>query len=454
MTVRELTLTQAAQSFGGTLLYPDCRFNAVSIDTRTLSRGDLFIALRGARFDGHDFLPQAALNACGIVLQQPDKSIALPQWVVPDTLAALGQLASLSREQFSGPVIAITGSSGKTTVKEMVAAILSDCGPTLATRGNLNNHIGVPLTLLRLAAQHRYAVIEMGASAPGEIKYACDIARPTVALINNVMPAHVEGFGSLAGVARAKGEIYRGLGAEGTAVLNLDEPWLSEWRATLPCVNTLTFSVTDQQADLRVGDISFDNDGCAAFTLLTAFGDVPVKLGVSGRHNLANALAASACALAAGASLANISAGLEKVTPVQGRMEFRSGSNGARVIDDSYNANPGSVCAAIDTLAGFAGERVLVLGDMAELGEGAAQMHRDVGSYAQQKGIDRLLAVGPCGLHTVSGFGVGGTHFSDKAALIKALLLDLGADATVLVKGSRSAAMEEVVQALTTEENH
>ena len=454
MTVRDLTLSQAAQSFGGTLVYPDCRFNAVSIDSRTLSRGDLFIALRGARFDGHDFLPQAALSACGIVVQQPDKDIVLPQWVVPDTLAALGQLASLSREQFSGPVIAITGSSGKTTVKEMVAAILSACGPTLATRGNLNNHIGVPLTLLRLATQHRYAVIEMGASAPGEIEYACGIARPTVALVNNVMPAHVEGFGSLAGVARAKGEIYRSLGAEGTAVLNLDEPWVGEWRATLPCVNTLTFSVADQQANLRVGDVSFDNHGCAAFTLLTASGSVPVKLQVSGRHNLANALAASACALAAGASLANISAGLESVMPVHGRMEFKSGSSGAGVIDDSYNANPGSVCAAIDTLAGFTGERVLVLDDMAELGEGAAQMHRDVGAHARQKGIDKLLAVGPWGLHTVSGFGVGGTHFNDKAALIKVLLVDLGAETTALVKGSRSAGMEEVVQAITAEENH
>ncbi len=454
MTIRDLTLSQAAQSFGGTLLYPDCRFNAVSTDTRTLRRGDLFIALRGARFDGHDFLTQAAQSACGIVVQQPDKSIALPQWVVPDTLVALGQLASLGREQFSGPVIAITGSSGKTSVKEMVAAILNDCGPTLATRGNLNNHIGVPLTLLRLEAQHRYAVIEMGASAAGEIAYACGIARPTVALVNNVMPAHVEGFGSLAGVARAKGEIYRGLSAEGTAVLNLDEPWVSEWQATLPCVNTLTFSVASDEADLRVAEVTFDSKGCAAFTLLTASGSVPVKLRISGRHNLANALAASACALAAGASLENISAGLQQVMPVHGRMEFKSGSSGARIIDDSYNANPGSVCAAIDTLAEFAGERLLVLGDMAELGAGAAQMHRDVGAYAREKGIDRLLAVGPWSLHTVAGFGANGTHFSDKAALIKTLVAALGTDATVLIKGSRSAGMEEVVQAITAEENH
>lgn len=454
MTVRDLTLSQAAQSFGGTLLYPDCRFNAVSIDTRTLRRGDLFIAVRGARFDGHDFLPQAAQSACGIVVQQPDKGIPLPQWVVPDTLVALGQLASLGREQFSGPVIAITGSSGKTSVKEMVAAILNDCGPTLATRGNLNNHIGVPLTLLGLAVQHRYAVIEMGASAPGEIAYACGIARPTVALVNNVMPAHVEGFGSLAGVARAKGEIYRGLGATGTAVLNLDEPWVSEWRATLPCVNTLTFSVADQQADMRVAEVVFDGTGCAAFTLLTTSGSVPVKLRVSGRHNLANAVAASACALAAGASLANISAGLANVMPVQGRMEFKRGSNGVRIIDDSYNANPGSVRAAIDSLAGFAGERLLVLGDMAELGAETAQMHRDVGAYAREKGIDRLLAVGPWGLHTVAGFGADGAHFNDKAALIKALVVALGEGATVLIKGSRSAGMEEVVQAITAEENH
>lgn len=297
-------------------------------------------------------------------------------------------------------------------------------------------------------------MIEMGASAAGEIQYACGIARPTVALVNNVMPAHVEGFGSLAGVARAKGEIYRSLSAEGTAVLNLDESWVGEWRSTLPCVNTLTFSVTDQAADVTAVAVTFDGAGCACFTLTTPTGSVPVKLQVSGRHNLSNALAASACAIACGASLAEISAGLSMVTPVHGRMEFKTGVNSARVIDDSYNANPGSVRAAIDVLAGLDGEHVLVLGDMAELGDGASQMHFEVGAYAREKGVQKLLAVGPGGRHTVSGFGVGGTHFGDKATLIEALLAQMKSATTVLVKGSRSAAMEEVVQKISAEENH
>ena len=230
MTVRELTLSQAAVAYGGTLLYPDCRFSRVSTDSRTLAAGELFVALRGDNYDAHLFLKEVADKACGLVVQYPDKQLNKPQWVVPDTVLALGQLAKLAREQFDGPLIALTGSSGKTTVKEMLTPILGCVAPVLATRGNLNNHIGVPKTLLALEKEHRYAVLEMGASGPGEIAYLVSLARPTVALVNNVMPAHVEGFGSLAGVAAAKGEIYGGLGPKGTAVINLDEPWARDWR--------------------------------------------------------------------------------------------------------------------------------------------------------------------------------------------------------------------------------
>ncbi|MGK2915234.1 MAG: UDP-N-acetylmuramoyl-tripeptide--D-alanyl-D-alanine ligase, partial [Porticoccaceae bacterium] len=440
---------------GGTLLYPDCHFRSVSTDTRSLQAGDLFVALRGERFDAHRFLASAARQACGLVVERPDKNLVIPQWVVPDTTLALGQLAALARDQFTGTLVAITGSSGKTGVKNMVAAILRHSGPVLATRGNLNNHIGVPLTLFELAAEHRFAVIEMGASGPGEIAYLCRIARPSVAMINNVLPAHVEGFGSIAGVAAAKGEIYRGLSAAGVAVLNLDEPWGAEWRQNLPCVNTLTFSAAGRTADFTARDVVLDSEGRASFTLSTPQGEISVQLRVAGRHNLGNALAAAACAAAAGAGLGHIAAGLAAVTPAAGRMEFKHGRGGSRIIDDSYNANPGSVKAAIDSLAGFAGRRLLVLGDMAELGILAKSLHREIGRHAAEQKIDQLWAVGPLSACAVDTFGVQGRHFADKRSLTTALVSLLaekdGAEAvTVLVKGSRSAGMEDIVNAITT----
>lgn len=451
MTVRTLTLSAAAAAFGGTLMYPDCRFQRVSTDTRLLRPGDLFVALRGARFDAHDFLAEAvAQQACGLVVDRAAKHLQLPQWIVPDTAAALGQLASLARDQFAGPVIAVTGSSGKTTVKEMTAAILRGIGPVLATRGNLNNHIGLPLTLLGCEPEHRFAVLEMGASAAGEIAWLCQIARPTVALITNVLPAHVAGFGSLAGVAAAKGEIYAALGAKGTAVLNLDidSRWLSGWRDTLPCLKVITFSLDRPEADVGAAAIALDAEGCASFTLRTPLGEIPVRLQVPGRHNVANALAAAACALAAGADLDAVAAGLRAVLPAPGRMQTRRGRNGSRVIDDSYNANPGSVKAAVDALAGFSGRRLLVLGDMAELGVDAAALHREVGAYAAARGIDALYACGPLSALAAAAFGAGGRTFPDKDELARTLVDVLAPDTTVLVKGSRSAGMEAVARRL------
>lgn len=446
--MRALTLSSAAQEFGGTLMYPDCGFTSISTDTRKLADDELFVALRGERFDAHEFLPEVATRACGLVVEKPMRDINVPQWVVPDTTIALGQLARLNRRQFFGPVVAITGSSGKTTVKEMIAAILRQCGPVLATKGNLNNQIGVPLTLLQLQPAHRYAVIEMGASGPGEIAYLCSLAKPDVVLVNNVMPAHVAGFGSIAGVARAKGEIYQGVVPEGTAVINLDESWCEGWRNSA-AAPVLTYSLSSDNADFRARDLHCDALGCFSFTLLAPVGDVSVTLPTAGRHNVANALAAAACAYAAGADLNDIAKGLATLQPVSGRLNRKVLSNGVVVIDDTYNANPGSVKAAIDVLAAQPGKHVLVLGDMGELGSDEAKMHAEVGDYAARQGVDQLLAVGPLGIHTVKAFGDRGQHFDGKDALVSALRELLDPDMTVLVKGSRFMAMETVVQQIT-----
>ena len=461
MTVRSLSLTDAALAYGGTLMYPDCDFNTVSTDTRALREGELFVALSGERFDAHQFLDTASQQACGLVVEQANKSLHVPQWVVPDTTQALGQLAALARDQFSGPVIAVTGSSGKTTVKEMIAAILVIKGPVLATRGNFNNHIGVPLTLLGVQPEHQSAVIEMGASAGGEIAYLCGIARPAVAMVTNVLPAHVEGFGSLAGVAAAKGEIYSSLEAGGTAVLNLDEPWLEQWRGQLSCLNSVTFSVLESDADFVATDVEIDNEGCPGFTLQTPVGDAAVQLQIPGRHNVANALAAAACALSAGANLEQVVYGLQAALPASGRMQVLSGMAGSRIIDDSYNANPGSVKAAIDTLTSFSGKRILVLGDMAELGVDTELLHREVGRYAAEHDVDLLFSCGPLSALASAEFeficGADKAYvFDEKTELAKvlreilseqgaALAGDRSPEVTVLVKGSRSAGMEDVI---------
>jgi UDP-N-acetylmuramoyl-tripeptide--D-alanyl-D-alanine ligase len=387
----------------------------------------------------------------GFVVENPAKQIEVPQWVVPDTTLALGQLAILSRERFDGPLIAVTGSSGKTTVKEMVAGILHRVAPVLATTGNLNNHIGVPKTLLALNQRHRYAVIEMGASAPGEISYLVNLAKPTIAVVTNVLPAHVAGFGSIKGVADAKGEIYSGLDVAGTAILNLDEPWQSRWQENISALKTLTFSVEKTQADVCASDIRLDKLACATFILHIAGHRTTVKLAIPGLHNVSNALAAAACAHATDIELSTIAAGLESVGVVSGRMEYKMGINHSVIIDDSYNANPGSVRAAIDVLASLDGERVLVLGDMAELGSDEVDLHREVGEYARNKNIDRLLVVGDLGVNTVVGFGDRGDHYKNKTTLQDALTKQLHSGVTVLIKGSRSAEMDEVVRKITIE---
>lgn len=449
--IGEMSLSQAAMVYGGTLLHPDCRFTSVSTDSRTLARGDLFVALEGERFDGHDYLAAVAKDACGLVVSREDKGLELPQWVVEDTVAALGHLAQLNRQQFTGTLLALTGSAGKTTVKEMMSAILLGCGPTHATQGNLNNHIGVPLTLLKLTADHQFCVLEMGASGPGEIAYLCEIATPDIALITNVLPAHMEGFGSEATIADTKGAIYRALPESGIAVVNLDEVWASQWLSSLSCGRTVTFSLKQKTADLYADAICDHGEEGSQFELHIDGQSRTVSLPLPGRHNVANALAAAGCAVAAGCDIDAIVAGLATVKAAKGRLQVRNGRRGSRIVDDTYNANPGSVRAAIDVLASLGGKKILALGEMAELGVNSPHLHRQVGEYACERGVDGLFVTGPFAQEVARGFGAGGQVFSNATQLAEALEKLLGDDLSVLVKGSRSAAMEKVVEQIVEE---
>ena len=449
-----MSLSQLAQALGAELHGGDGEFTRLSTDTRAIVAGDLFVALRGENFDAHQFLDKAAeQGACGLVVEAVDDSLSLPQLKAADTLNALGQIAALNRQRFSAPLIAVTGSGGKTTVKGMLAAILSRCAPTLATKGNLNNHIGVPLTLMELSDEHRFAVIEMGASGPGEIAYLCDLAQPDVALITNVMAAHIEGFGSLDGVANAKGEIYRSLSATGCAVINADEPYAGQWLAQMPTDKVVRFSVQDAAADVLVTERAETGFRGLSFELKTPLGTCAIKMPIIGKHNLANAAAAAAAAYAAGATLEAIAEGLESFQPVAGRMQLNTGLNNACVIDDSYNANPGSVRAAIAALKAEAermgaGNAILVLGDLAELGSDAEALHEELGMAAKAAEVNQLVTVGDLSRLASEAFGDGATHCKDHSEAIECLRPQLNNNTVVLVKGSRSARMETVVQAL------
>ena len=449
--INSLRLTDAAIRFGGTLLNPDCEFDSVAIDSRNIAEGDLFVALIGERLDGHEFLADVADKASGLVVSKADTSLPLPQWVVEDTTVALGQLAQLQREAFSGKVIAVTGSTGKTSVKDLISSILSGLGSVHATKGNFNNHIGMPLTLLAMDQDRDFAVIEMGASASSEISYLCSIAKPQISLVNNVQSAHLEGFGSVEGIAAAKGEIYSGLDAAGTAILNLDERWVTEWLELIGERDCITFSVDDDCADLSASDIELMESGCCRFTLHmftdTSIESQVVNLAIPGRHSVSNALAAAACARAAGATIEQIVSGLETSQSPARRLQIKALAQGGQIIDDSYNASPESVRAAIDVLASRPGRRVLVLGDMAELGADAERMHLEVGDYALSAGIDQLYTLG--NLSAAASRAFKGEHFTDLDSL-KAPLFDEieRSDLTLLIKGSRSSKMDLVVDML------
>jgi UDP-N-acetylmuramoyl-tripeptide--D-alanyl-D-alanine ligase len=443
-----LFLSQLAQPLGARLVGADCSFTGVSIDSRGIAPGQLFVALAGPRFDGHDYLADVAgKGAVAALVEREVPGVGLPQLVVADCRLALGALGALNRNAFAGPVAAITGSSGKTTVKEMLAAILRVRGPALATRGNLNNDLGAPLTLLELSEEHWAAVIELGASRVGEIAYTVSLTRPQVALINNAGTAHVGEFGGPEKIVEAKGEILEGLDETGVAVLNLDDLAFPVWKARAGARTVLTFSLANPEASFHAGPVSTDARGCPAFELRCADGIEHIQLNLLGQHNVLNALAAAAAGRAMGATLPEIAAGLNSVQPVKGRTVAQVTANGTRVIDDSYNANPSSVAAAVDILAGFSGRTLLVLGDIGELGDWAIEGHRQVGTYARGK-VDALYAVGPLMAHAVEAFGDNAHHFNTQAELIQALAAEQGANTTILIKGSRSAAMEHIVAAL------
>jgi len=443
-----MSLAEAARLLPGDLHGADAPIEAVSTDTRNLRPGDLFIALVGPRFDGHDFVADAERQgACAALVSRP-VAAALPQIRVADTRLALGRLGAVWRARFGGSVIALTGSNGKTTVKEMLAAILGCRGRVLATQGNLNNDIGTPLTLLRLTSDYAYAVIEMGANHAGEIAYLTNLARPDVALVNNAGPAHLEGFGDLNGVARAKGEIYQGLGPKGIAIINRDDPYADYWSG-LVCGREVYDFGLEQPA--RVNGRVLDADS-NRFRLQWGEQSVDIQLPLPGRHNLRNALAAAATALAVGIDLAAIRQGLEAMTGVAGRLQLLQGINGCQLINDAYNANPASLAAALAAFAGVPGPRWLVLGDMAELGPGAAVLHEQAGQQARSAGFHRLYGLGGYSRYAVEAFGSGGWHFETVEALIAALREAVTQERpTVLIKGSRSMRMERVIQALLPE---
>ncbi len=444
----------------GRLVGNDCEFARLNTDTRSIEEGDLFVALKGERFDAHEMLGQAAeKGACALVVEH-EASLKLPQLVVDNTTAALGGIAAQYRQQFSGKVVAITGSCGKTTVKGMLDAICSEAGACMSTRGNFNNHIGVPLTLSRLNTSFDFAVVEAGTSNPGEIGYLTELIQPDVAVVTNVMPAHLGGFGSLSAVAREKSAIYGGEKSDAIAVVNLDDKNLDILSAHLSGRRVIGFTLNDSAAPeaLRLnGCVSLVNasvNALGCYSFVAKYGSdgaeenkVSISLPLIGMHNLANALAAIATAIAIGISVDHIKTGLEKFTGEAGRMQVKRGINGATVIDDSYNANPGSVKAAIDAVAGWE-ESILVCGDMAELGEDSQRLHQEVGEYAKSKKIKTVMTVGVESEALSKAFD-GGVHFSNKVALEEVLKPHLNEKSLVLIKGSRSAAMETVVRTIT-----
>jgi UDP-N-acetylmuramoyl-tripeptide--D-alanyl-D-alanine ligase len=441
-----MALATIAVWTGGRLLAGDAEVTGVAIDTRKLKPGDLFVAIRGERADGHDYLAEAAARGAVAAMVTRKVDSDLPQVLVNDAGLALGDLASAVRAQRDVRVVGITGSNGKTTVKTLVASILSRHGRTHVSGGNYNNELGLPLSLLAMPADTEYAVFEMGAGKPGDIAYLAAIARPDIGLVTLIAPAHLARMGSIEGVAETKGALYQALPVDGTAIINADDAFASFFGGLAGSRQVLRFGL-EHKADVGADIIEQRVDG-SRFVLSTPRGDAEVALALPGRHNIANALAAAAVALALDVPLDTIVAGLEQASGVAGRLRRVVAAGGWTVIDDSYNANPGSMAAAIDTLLLAGGERWLVLGDMAELGADARALHAGIGAMARERGIERLFAVGPFGTATVEAFGAGATHFDDKAALIATLQAQLHAGVTCLVKGSRSAGMEQVVAAI------
>lgn len=446
----QTTLAAIAKQLNITTPTQDVGFCGISSDTRTLTPGSLYVAIRGENFDGHEFVAKAAKQGAVAALVSTKVDYPLPQLVVDDTILALGKIAKQWRDQFSLPLIGVTGSNGKTTLKNMIAAILraacqNQADHVLATDGNLNNNIGLPLSLARLDKNHRYAVLEMGMNHFGEIAYLTQLASPSVAIINNAAEAHLEGLKDVAGVAKAKGEIFLGLDQNGIAILNHDDVYFGYWCTLIGTRRYLSFGL-DSAADVCATSVG------QPVTIKTPQGEITVDLPLLGKHNVMNALAATAATLAANIDLASIKAGLENVKPAPGRMHQYVLANHARVIDDTYNANPFSLKAAVNTLATFPGTKIVVLGDMKELGPNEKQLHFAAGQHILSSGIDYLFTLGNLSLETSKGFGDNAQHFTEYDQLIAALNPYLNNDVTVLVKGSRSMHMEKVIAGIIPEE--
>jgi len=441
-----MKLSAIAMWTHGRLLGDDAGIASVQIDSRKVKPGDLFVAFKGERVDGHDYLADAKARGAAAALVERRVDSDLPQVQVENVELALGDLASAVRAQRNARVIGITGSNGKTTVKTLTASILSRHGRTHFNTGSFNNEIGLPLTLLWMPEDTEYAVLEMGAGKPGDIDYLAAIARPDIGLVNLIAPAHLERMGTVEMVAETKGALYRALPADGVAIINADDAFASFFAGLAGGRKVLRFGL-DHKADIGADILDQRVDG-SHFVLSTPKGDADVRLPLPGRHNIANALAASAIALALEVPLETIVEGLEQAAAVEGRLKRIAMPDGWTLIDDSYNANPSSMHAAIDTLALAEGERWLVLGDMAELGTEARALHAGVGRHARERGIHKLFAVGPLSAAAIEAFGAGGAHYADKAGLIAALQAQLHAGVTCLVKGSHSAGMEHVVAAL------
>ncbi len=455
MTVM-MDLLAATKAVAGTLSGDNATFSGVSTDSRKIVAGELFVALRGVNFNGHEFVGVAKDKGVAAAIVDAEaveslKEIGLPLIVVADTRLALGALAADWRSRFTLPLIAVTGSNGKTTSKEMLASIMKAAfGDTvLATQGNLNNDIGLPLTLLKLNETHRAAIIEMGMNHPGEIAYLTRIARPTVALVTNAQRAHLAGMGTVETIATEKGSVFMGLAKSGVAVFNADDPWADLWRAQSAKRSAMTFSF-EREADVTG---RYQARGLENHLTITVSGEqVEVALALPGAHNARNAMGAATAALAAGVSLAAVREGLAAFRGIKGRLQRRDGLNGATLLDDTYNANPDSVRAGIDVLAATVGKKILVLGDMGEIGDMTGQFHDEIGGYAKSQGIDLLLALGDASALALHNFGAGGTHFKKIEELVDALNGELTPETTVLIKGSRFMRMERVADGVSAQQ--
>jgi UDP-N-acetylmuramoyl-tripeptide--D-alanyl-D-alanine ligase len=445
------TIAQIAEIVGAESVNNNAEIRGFCIDSRKLARGNLFIAIPGTQVDGHSYVEDALKKGAHAALVTRKMDCPLPQIQVPDIFAALGKLSAAWRNQFDIPFIAVTGSNGKTTLKNMIASImtaacLGDETKVLATQGNLNNHMGLPLTLGRLNANHRYAVIEMGMNHHGEIEYLTKLTRPSVAVINNAAAAHLEGVGDVEGVARAKAEIFKGLVPNGIAILNRDDAFYTYWREIIGKHQYITFGF-HPDADISA-IVEEAGEEMQRIHLHTPRGNIDVNLPLLGRHNVLNTLAAAAATMGIGINLQDIKTGLEIIKPATGRLQVHNLPNNVKVIDDTYTANPNSLQAAVNTLATFNGKKILVLGDMKELGSEARKVHEESGKAIREAGIDNLFTYGDLSANSSLAFGEGAYHFNEQEKLVNALKPFLHAPVTILIKGSRSMHMERVIAGL------